>query len=176
MITSGLDGLDGYFSRYLPQLVLALVVPLAVGTAVLATDWVSALVIALTLPLIPVFMILVGWLTQKVVRRRWRIQGRLAHHFGDLIAGLPTLQVFGRARAQAEGLRRTGKLHRRETLAALRISFLSALVLELLASLSVALVAVGDRSAVGRGSPRSDHRTVRVDPGPGGLSAAASGR
>ncbi|MET1003936.1 MAG: thiol reductant ABC exporter subunit CydD [Propionibacteriaceae bacterium] len=141
--TTGLDALDGYFGRYLPALVLAVTVPLVVGVAILSADWVSAVVVALTLPLIPVFMVLVGWLTQTVVGRRRRVQSRLAHHFADLVAGLPTLQVFGRARAQVEGLRRTGQAHRSETMDALRISFLSALVLELLAALSVAVVAVG---------------------------------
>ncbi|MFC7619582.1 thiol reductant ABC exporter subunit CydD [Microlunatus sp. GCM10028923] len=143
MITSGLDALDGYFAKYLPQLVLAVTVPLIIGVAVLAADPVSALIVALTLPLIPLFMILVGWMTQALTRRRFAAQSRLAHHFADLVAGLPTLQVFGRARAQAEGLRRSGELHRRETLRTLRVALLSALVLELLASLSVALVAVG---------------------------------
>lgn len=142
-LTQGLDALDGYFARYLPQLVLAATVPLVIGMAILTTDWVSALVVALTVPLIPLFMVLVGWLTQARVRKRTAIQERLAHHFADLVAGLPTLQVFGRAKAQAEGLRRTGEAHRRETMATLRVSFLSALVLELLATLSVAIVAVG---------------------------------
>ncbi len=142
-VTEGLDALDGYFGRYLPQLILAVTVPVVVGAAILSADWVSAVVVALTLPLIPVFMILVGWMTRTVVGRRWRVQQRLAHHFADLVAGLPTLQVFGRAHAQAEALRRTGEAHRRETMSALRVSFLSSLVLELLATLSVAVVAVG---------------------------------
>lgn len=143
LMTTGLDALDGYFARYLPQLVLAVTVPLVVGVAIATSDLVSAITVALTLPLIPIFMALVGWLTEQRVRRRWRVQSRLAHHFADLMAGLPTLQVFGRARAQARGLREVGKEHRTETMATLRISFLSALVLELLATLSVALVAVG---------------------------------
>lgn len=143
VLTQGLDALDGYFARYLPQLVLAATVPLVVGVAILTADWVSAVIIALTVPLIPLFMVLVGWMTQTRVRKRAAVQERLAHHFADLVAGLPTLQVFGRAKAQAEGLRRTGEAHRRETMATLRISFLSALVLELLATLSVAIVAVG---------------------------------
>ena len=142
-VTSGLDGLDGYFARYLPRLVLAGTVPLLVGLAIASRDLLAAVTVALTLPLIPVFMVLVGWLTADVLQRRARVASRLAHHFADLVAGLPTLQVFGRARAQAEGLRRTGAAHRRETVAALRVSFLSSLVLELLATLSVAVVAVG---------------------------------
>jgi ATP-binding cassette, subfamily C, bacterial CydD len=143
LITQGLDALDGYYSRYLPQLVLAVTVPGVVAAAIWTADWVSVLVVALTLPLIPIFMILVGQLTQARVRRRARVQARLADHFADLVAGLPTLQVFGRARAQAEGLRRSGEAHRRETMGTLGVSFLSALVLELLATLSVAVIAVG---------------------------------
>ncbi len=142
LLTQGLDALDGYYSKYLPQLVLAVTVPLIIGVAILTSDFTSALIVALTLPLIPIFMALVGWTTEARTRKRWRVQTRLAGHFADLVAGLPTLQVFGRARAQAEGLRRSEAAHRRETMGTLRISFLSALVLELLASLSVAIVAV----------------------------------
>lgn len=143
VVTQGLDALDGYFARYLPQLVLAVTIPLVVGIAILRADWIAAVTIALTIALIPVFMVLVGWMTKVRVARRQRVQSRLAHHFADLVAGLPTLQVFGRARAQAEGLQHSEAAHRSETMATLRISFLSALVLELIATLSVALVAVG---------------------------------
>ncbi len=147
LMTQGLDGLDGYFSKYLPQLVLAVTVPLLVGAAILFADLQAAAIIAVTVPLIPLFMAMVGWTTEARVRRRYRYQTRLARHFADLVAGLPTLQVFGRARAQAEGLRRTEDANRTETMATLRISFLSALVLELLSTLSVAIVArtVGTR-------------------------------
>ncbi|MDO5286822.1 MAG: thiol reductant ABC exporter subunit CydD [Actinomycetia bacterium] len=142
LVTQGLDALDGYFSKYLPQLVLAVTVPLIAGAAVLLADWRSAAVLAVTLPLIPLFMALVGWATEAQVRRRWRYQNRLASHFADLMSGLPTLQVFGRARAQAEGLRRTEQASRAETMRTLRISFLSALVMELLSTMAVAIVAV----------------------------------
>lgn len=142
LLTQGLDALDGYYSKYLPQLVLAVTVPLIIGVAILTADFTSAIIVAATLPLIPIFMALVGWTTEARTRKRWRVQTRLAGHFADLVAGLPTLQVFGRARAQAEGLRRSESAHRRETMGTLRVSFLSALILELLASLSVAIVAV----------------------------------
>ena len=142
LVTQGLDALDGYFSKYLPQLVLAVTVPVVVGAAVLWADWQAAAIMAVTLPLIPLFMALVGWTTEATVRRRWRYQSRLARHFADLVAGLPTLQVFGRARAQAEGLRRTEESNRTETLRTLRVSFLSAFVLELLSTLAVAVVAL----------------------------------
>ncbi|MFZ1410428.1 MAG: ABC transporter transmembrane domain-containing protein, partial [Micropruina sp.] len=142
LITQGLDALDGYFSKYLPQLMLALTVPAIITVAILIADPTSALIVVVTLPLIPIFMALVGWTTEARMRKRWRIQTRLANHFADLVLGLPTLQVFGRATAQAEGLRRSEAAHRRETMGTLRISFLSAMVLELLATLSVAIVAV----------------------------------
>lgn len=143
LLTQGLDALDGYYSKYLPQLLLAVTVPLIIGVTILTADFASAIVVALTLPLIPIFMALVGWTTEARTRKRWLVQTRLAGHFADLVAGLPTLQVFGRARAQAEGLRRSEDAHRGETMGTLRISFLSALVLELLSTLSVAIVAVG---------------------------------
>jgi thiol reductant ABC exporter CydD subunit len=142
VVTRGIDALDGYFSRYLPQLVLAVVVPLAVGLRILLGDRLSALIVALTLPLIPVFAILVGLTTRARMDRQWRTLTRLAGHFLDVVAGLPTLKVFGRARAQARTIREVTDRHRRATMATLRVAFLSALVLELLATLSVALVAV----------------------------------
>lgn len=142
LVTQGLDALDGYFAKYLPQLVLAITVPLIVGVAIVGADLTSAIILAVTLPLIPVFMALVGWTTEAITKRRWVVQTRLANHFADLVMGLPTLQVFGRARAQAEGLRRSEAAHRYETMRTLRVSFLSALVLELLATLSVAIIAV----------------------------------
>ncbi|MEL4505550.1 thiol reductant ABC exporter subunit CydD [Luteococcus sp. H138] len=142
LTTQGLDALDGYYSKYLPQLVLAVIVPLVVGVVILSQDVASAVIIALTLPLIPVFMALIGWTTQKQVERRWRVQTRLANHFADLVSGLATLQAFGRARGQREGLRVTEQRNRAETMKTLRVSFLSSFALELLATLSVAVVAV----------------------------------
>ena len=143
LTTSGLDSLDGYFARYLPQLVLAVIVPTAVVAWMFTADVLSAVTVAATVPLIPVFMVLVGLATRARTRRRWRALAVLAHHFADVVAGLPTLKAFGRARTQVEAVRRVSDQHRRESLATLRIAFLSALVLELLATLSVALVAVG---------------------------------
>lgn len=142
LTTQGLDALDGYYSKYLPQLVLAVIVPLVVGGVILSQDLASAIIIAVTLPLIPIFMVLIGWTTQQQVERRWKVQTRLANHFADLVTGLATLQVFGRARGQSEGLRVTEGRNRDETMKTLRISFLSSFALELLATLSVAVVAV----------------------------------
>jgi ATP-binding cassette, subfamily C, bacterial CydD len=138
----GLDALDAYFTGYLPQLVLSVTVPVAVLARIVLADWSSALIIALTLPLIPVFGALLGWQAQAATERQWRRLSLLGGHFLDMVAGLPTLRAFGRARAQTEVVRRMADGHRVATMKTLRIAFLSALVLELVATLSVALVAV----------------------------------
>lgn len=142
LATRGIDALDDYFARYLPQLGLAVVVPVAVLARIVTEDWVSAAIIVVTLPLIPLFMILIGWATQSRMDRQWRLLSRLSGHFLDVVAGLPTLKVFGRAKAQAESIRRITSEYRQATLRTLRIAFLSSFALELLATLSVALVAV----------------------------------
>ncbi|SFL64372.1 thiol reductant ABC exporter subunit CydD [Streptomyces pini] len=143
LATRGIDALDDYFARYLPQLALAVVVPAALIARILTDDWISAATIAATLPLIPVFMILIGWATQAHTDRQWRLLSRLSGHFLDVVAGLPTLKVFGRAKAQAENIRAITADYRRATLRTLRIAFLSSFALELLSTISVALVAVG---------------------------------
>ncbi|MFD6417810.1 thiol reductant ABC exporter subunit CydD [Streptomyces sp. NPDC060194] len=143
LATRGVDALDDYFARYLPQLGLAVVVPVAVLARIVTEDWISALTIVITLPLIPVFMMLIGWATQARMDRQWRLLSRLSGHFLDVVAGLPTLKVFGRAKAQAESIRRITDEYRQATLRTLRIAFLSSFALELLATISVALVAVG---------------------------------
>lgn len=142
LITRGIDALDGYYARYLPQLVLAVIVPIAVLATVLGQDILSAVIIAVTLPLIPVFMALIGMYTKAQVDRQWRTLGVLSGHFLDLVSGLPTLKVFGRAKSQVEAIRAVGDRYRSTTMGVLRVSFLSSLALELLATLSVALVAV----------------------------------
>jgi ATP-binding cassette subfamily C protein CydD len=142
LATRGLDALDDYVARYLPQLVLAALVPVAVLVVVFRADWISGLVIALTLPLIPVFMALVGMHTQERTRRQWHLLQRLGGHFLDVVEGLPTLAVFRRAKAEAALIRRVTDAHREATMRTLRVAFLSAFVLELLATLAVALVAV----------------------------------
>ncbi|MEZ5117796.1 MAG: thiol reductant ABC exporter subunit CydD [Candidatus Nanopelagicales bacterium] len=142
LVTRGVDALDGYFARYLPQLVLAVIVPVAVLLTILGQDILSAVIVAVTLPLIPVFMILIGLYTRSRVDRQWRTLAVLSGHFLDLVAGLPTLKVLGRAQAQVRALRAIGDRYRRTTMGVLRVSFLSSLALELLATLSVALVAV----------------------------------
>ncbi|MCX5406046.1 thiol reductant ABC exporter subunit CydD [Streptomyces sp. NBC_00335] len=142
LATRGVDALDDYFSRYLPQLGLAIVVPVAVLARIVTEDWVSAAIIVVTLPLIPLFMILIGMATQSRMDRQWRLLSRLSGHFLDVVEGLPTLKVFGRAKAQAESIRKITDDYRQATMRTLRIAFLSSFALELLATLSVALVAV----------------------------------
>ncbi|MFF9866587.1 thiol reductant ABC exporter subunit CydD [Streptomyces sp. NPDC013953] len=143
LATRGVDALDDYFARYLPQLGLAVVVPVAVLARIVTEDWVSAAIIVVTLPLIPIFMVLIGWATQARMDRQWRLLSRLSGHFLDVVAGLPTLKVFGRAKAQAESIRAITSEYRQATVRTLRIAFLSSFALELLSTLSVALVAVG---------------------------------
>jgi thiol reductant ABC exporter CydD subunit len=142
LATTGIDAMDSYFARYLPQLFLAVIVPVTVCLVVLGTAWLPALIIAVTLPLIPLFMTLVGASARTRMRRQAVLLSRLAGHFLDVVAGLPTLKVFGRAKAQAIAIRDITDRYRRATMATLKVAFLSSLILELLATFSVALVAV----------------------------------
>ena len=143
LATKGVDTLDSYFARYLPQLFLAVIVPLTVVVVVAGNDWISAIIIALTVPLVPVFMILVGSATTRQrTGAKFRTLQRLAGHFLDVVAGLPTLKVFGRSKAQVAAIRESTDRYRETTMATLRVAFVSSLILELLATLSVALVAV----------------------------------
>ncbi|HEX5149764.1 MAG TPA: thiol reductant ABC exporter subunit CydD [Candidatus Limnocylindrales bacterium] len=143
LATRGVDALDAYFAKYLPQVALAVIVPAAVVVSLLGADVIAAATVALTIPVIVAFMVLVGGAAQGHRRRRWQAMRRLAHHFLDVVQGLPTLKVFGRASAQVESLERITDRYRVETMAALRVAFLSAFALEFFATLSVALVAVG---------------------------------
>jgi thiol reductant ABC exporter CydD subunit len=138
----GIDALDAYYGRYLPQVVLAAVVPLIVLVAVFSADWVSGAIMLATLPLVPIFMALVGMETQARTDRQLKALQVLSGHFLDVVRGLPTLKVFGRSRAQFATIRTVADSYRQKMMAALKVTFLSSLVLELLASVSVALVAV----------------------------------
>jgi ATP-binding cassette, subfamily C, bacterial CydD len=138
----GVDGLEAYFARYLPQVVLASIIPLAVLAWVGTIDLTSAGVMLLTLPLVPVFMWLIGRYTEERTLQRWQALRLLSGHFLDVVRGLPTLQAFNRSQAQARVLADVGERYRRTTMATLRVGFLSGSVLELAATLGVALVAV----------------------------------
>ncbi len=141
-MVDGVEAMDAYFARYLPQLVLAVVVPLAVIAWVVPRDPLSALVMVVTVPLIPVFMALVGLSSQAANSRQWKALAILGGHFLDVLQGLPTLRVFGRSHAQADNIARVADQYRGALLTSLRFAFLSSLVLELAATISTALVAV----------------------------------
>ena len=142
LASRGVDSLDDYFSLYLPHLLLAAIAPVAILVAIFADDWISGLIVALTLPLIPLFMALVGAVTGERVERQLTALARLAGHFLDVVSGLPTLKIFGRGGAQLSVIARVSDVYRARTAETLRVTFLSSLILELVATVSVAMVAV----------------------------------
>lgn len=142
LTTRGLDALDAYFREYLPALVTAAVVPLGAGAAILFADWPSGVIVALTVPLLPVFAILVGKFTAGRVAGATDATHRMSGRLLELVRVLPVLTAFRRATAQGETVRQLSERHRRATLKTLKVAFSSAFVLELIATLSVALVAV----------------------------------
>ena len=142
LAVTGVDALEGTFARYLPQVVLAVLVPLAVLALVASIDLTSAGIMLLTLPLVPVFMWLIGRYTENRAQERWEALAILAHHFSDVVRGLPTLRAFNRAEAQAEQIELVSERYRVATMGTLRVAFLSGTVLELAATIGVALVAV----------------------------------
>ena len=139
---AGVEALEGLFGRYLPQLVLAAVVPVAVLLLVASIDLVSAGLMLLTLPLVPVFFWLIGRATGARARERWEAMSLLATHFLDVVRGLPTLRAFNRGEAQAARIEQVSDEYRRTTMGTLRLAFLTGTVLELAATLGVALIAV----------------------------------
>lgn len=143
LVTRGLDDLEPYFVRYLPQLLLAATVTPATLAVVVGLDLVAALTIALTLPLVPVFMWLIGVLTQKFAAERLATMQRLGAQLMDLLAGLGTLKALGRERGPGRRVGELGRAYTHTTMATLRVAFLSGAVLEFLSSIAVALVAVG---------------------------------
>ncbi|PPH96171.1 thiol reductant ABC exporter subunit CydD [Rathayibacter sp. AY1D1] len=142
LLGGGLDSLDGYFARYLPQLIATAVATPLLTLVVFLADPLSAVFLVVTLPLIPVFMVLIGWATQAVQARQWERLQALASGFVDTVGGLATLKIFGRAERQATRIRALTEDYRVHTMKVLRVTFVSGFVLELAGSLSVALVAV----------------------------------
>ncbi len=142
LATRGVDALDPYFARYLPQVVLTAIISPLFVVVVWATDWISGVVLLLTLPIVLLFMVLAGQSAQRRTDDQWRTLERMSNHFLDVVDGLTTLRVFGRARAQRRAVQSVTDEYRRTTMGVLRLSFLSSFVLELFASLSVAIVAV----------------------------------
>ena len=142
LVTSGCTAIEPYAARFLPTLVAAAVVPvLAVGALLWQDPW-STLIVILTLPLLPLFAALIGKTTAEQTDKRWAALAALAGHFLDVMRGLPTLVSYGRAKRQVETIREVSDRHRRATMSTLRLAFLSTAALELLATISVAIVAV----------------------------------
>ncbi|WP_300551060.1 thiol reductant ABC exporter subunit CydD [uncultured Nocardioides sp.] len=142
LVTRGVTALEPYLTRYLPALVLAMVLPLLTVAAIASQDLVAAVIVVCTIPLVPVFGALVGLATRDRAERQWRALSSLSGHFLDVVRGLPTLVAFRRARAQSARIAEITEAYRRRTMETLRVAFLSSGVLELVATLSVALVAV----------------------------------
>jgi len=147
----GVDALESYFAGYLPQLVISCVAPVAILAWSAPRNLAATAILAFTVPLIPVFMILIGKAARRRAEERWRTLAVLSGHFMDVVMGLKTLRANSRAGAQTETIRNSGERYRDETMRMLRVGFLSALVLELLAMLGVALVAatIGVQLAAG---------------------------
>jgi thiol reductant ABC exporter CydD subunit len=141
-VVQGGEGLGAYFGRYLPQVALAAVVPLAIVGWTALIDLTSAIIMLLTLPLVPVFMWLVGTYTEHRTRERYQSLRLLSSHFLDVVRGLPTLRAFNRGRTQVGRIAEVSEAYRRTTMGTLRVSFLSGAVLELAATIGTALVAV----------------------------------
>jgi ATP-binding cassette subfamily C protein CydD len=141
-VVEGVEALDAYFSQYLPQLAVAALVPATILAVVFPLDALSGVVFLLTAPLIPVFMILIGWTTDALTRRQYDRLGRLSAHFLDTLQGLTTLKTLGQSRRQAQVVGDVSNQYRRATLEVLKVAFLSALVLEMVATISTAVVAV----------------------------------
>ncbi len=138
----GIEALDVYFSQYLPQVALAALIPLTILVSIFPLDPLSGIVLLVTAPLIPLFMVLIGRLADSLTRRQWQLLSRMSAHFLDILQGLKTLKALGRSAAQGESIKTFSERYAEITMSVLRVAFLSALVLELLATLSVAVVAV----------------------------------
>ena len=142
LLTRGINDLDGYFTKFLPQLFIAAILPLFVGLTIVRYDFRSGLIIACTIPLIPLFGYMIGRFTGDSTERKLQTLHQLSTYFLDLLEGVTTLKVFGRSQKQSKNIAKIGNRYRSETLSVLKISFLSSLALELVATLSVALIAV----------------------------------
>ena len=142
VMIEGVEALEAYFSQYLPQLALAALVPLTILVFVFRVDWLSALILLLTAPLIPLFMVLIGSLAQALTQRQWTALNRMNAYFLDVIQGLTALKVLGRSREQVQVIGQVNDHFREVTMSVLRVTFLSAFVLELVSTLSTAVVAV----------------------------------
>lgn len=141
-LVGGVEEIDKYFSLYLPQKQLAIIIPVAILVFIFPLDWVSGLILAITAPLLPIFMIIIGSQTEKLNRKQWRSLFRMGAHFFDMIEGLTTLKLFNAAKREARFIGHIAEDYRLQTMEVLRIAFLSSMVLEFFAAVSIAMVAV----------------------------------
>lgn len=141
-LVEGVEALDAYFSQYLPQLVISTVVPLTILFFVLRVDLLSAVILLVTAPLIPLFMVLIGMAAGALTNRQWQSLQIMSGHFLDVLQGLSTLKRLGQSKAQTTNIARVSDQYRSATLQVMRVAFMSAFVLELLATISVAIIAV----------------------------------
>jgi ATP-binding cassette subfamily C protein CydD len=141
-ISDGVEALEPYYSRYLPAMSLTVLLPLAILLVVLPADWISGLILLLTAPLIPLFMVLIGRGAERLNQAQWRKLARMSAHFLDVIQGLTTLKLFNASRREIDNVARISDDYRRSTMAVLRVAFLSSVTLEFFATVSIAVVAV----------------------------------
>ncbi len=141
-LVDGVEALEDYYAKYLPAMSLVVLIPLSILVFIFPLDWISGLVMLITAPLIPFFMILIGEGTEKLNKKQWRKLARMSAHLLDMIQGLTTLKIFNASRQEAELISRVADDYRRSTMSVLRVAFLSSLVLEFLATASIAMVAI----------------------------------
>ena len=139
---NGVEALEAYFSQYIPQLILAAVIPLSILFFVFPVDLLSGFVLLFTAPLIPVFMMLIGHMAQEMTNKQWKTLSRMSAYFLDVLQGLTTLKLLGQSKKEAREINRISDLFRQTTMNVLKIAFLSALVLEMAATISTAVIAV----------------------------------
>ena len=142
LLTKGLNSIDTYYGRFIPQLLFSIFVPTLLIFTLLTRDVLSAAVAILTLPIIPFFGALIGRYTNDAVGKKWKTLGTLSSYFEDSLKGFATLKIFGRSKNQSQRIQEMGERYSDETMKVLRISFLSSLALELAATISVAVIAV----------------------------------
>ncbi|MEN6482184.1 MAG: thiol reductant ABC exporter subunit CydD [Anaerolineaceae bacterium] len=141
-VIEGIEALEPFFSQYLPQIILAVIIPLSMLVAVFPIDWLSGVVLLVTAPLIPIFMYLIGKSAQKVTGKQWTALSRMSAYFLDSLQGLTTLKIFNQSKARAARVQKSNEAYRMATLKVLRMTFLSAFALELVSTISTAVVAV----------------------------------
>ncbi|CAG0910607.1 unnamed protein product, partial [Cyprideis torosa] len=141
-LSDGIEALEAYFARYLPAMSLMAWVPLSIVVFVFPMDWLSGVIMLVTAPLIPLFMILIGMGAEKMNQKQWRQLARMSAHFLDMIRGLTTLKLFNASRREADTVAQMSESYRQDTMKVLRVAFLSSLTLEFFATISIAIIAV----------------------------------